>query len=97
EGMPPRVRAHYAQGMNKREGMGDTHTYLCFIEFAQRILKKDLKYRTEIAINHMLVYRKDPVSEPNSDKFWVTYTVPLILPMTTGYLMAYIAGYILFF
>ena len=97
EGMPPRVCAHYAQGMKKREGMGDTHTYLSFIEFAQRILKKDLKYRTEIAINHMLVYKKDTQSEPDSGKFWVTYTVPLILPMTAGYLMAYIAGYILFF
>ena len=95
--MPPRVCAHYAQGMKKREGVGNTHAYLCFIEFAQRILKKDLKYRTEIAINHMLVYKKDAQSEPDSGKFWVTYTVPLILPMTAGYVMAYIAGYILLF
>lgn len=97
EGVSSRVRAHYAQGLREGVREGDTHTYLIFIEFAKRILKKDLKYRTEYFINHMLLYEKDPRSELNADKLWVTYTVPLILPMTVGYVMAYIAGYILFF
>jgi len=97
EGESSRVRAHYAQGLREGGKEGHTHLYLNFTEFMRRILKKDLKYRAEYIINHMLVYRKDPQPVNNFDRFWVTYTVPLILPMTAGYLMAYIAGYSLLF
>lgn len=96
EGESSRVRAHYAQSIREGERKGDTHTYLNITEFAKRILKKDLKYRTEFFINHMLLYEKDPRSMLKAEKIWVTYTVPLILPMTVGYVMAFIAGYLLF-
>lgn len=92
-------RERGCESANKGEGErgGYTHTYLKTADFIKRILKKDLKYHTKYLINHIEVYEEKMTDYSKAGEIWITYTVPLILPMTAGYVMAYIAGYILLF
>lgn len=61
---------------------------LCGRSFIRRLSGTDRKYYTKYLINHIEVYKTEWGVYEKLDIIWVSYIVPLILPITLGYAVA---------